>query len=167
MSNVAGFKIATERVRPSYFPVLRAHIELLEESKPTTYSNVAKKLGRSKQAVRQLCQRHPDLLTFIDAALQAENDKFVGAVIRQMAHLAMKGSPQHAEIYLKHIGGVYARSLPLGDGDVPGAGPFNVNNYTFNCLVPRPAVPQLAAATPPAAAVLSTRPSDIPTVRTR
>jgi hypothetical protein len=137
---VDGMAVATERVRPFYHLVLRAHMACLDSGKVPSPVNLAKELRRSRQAVHLMFLRHPDLGAWIDRHVSAANEHYVGSVIRRVAMLAMQGSPQHAELFFKQRVGAFDRR-GFGDEALPPGAELNVNNYTLNLLVPRPEVP--------------------------
>jgi hypothetical protein len=107
LTNLDGIDIAPERVRPSYQPVLRATIGLVEAGKLPTFVNIAKELGRSRQAVFRLFQRHPDLWAWIDRQVQAVDQHFIRSILYRHSMLAMQRSVSSAELVLKFHGGVY------------------------------------------------------------
>jgi hypothetical protein len=156
--NIDGFQVAPERVRPSYHPVLRAFIALVEDGKAPTVVNLALKLSRSRQAVHQMFARHPDLLAWIDRHIQAANVHYTGVIIRRAAMLGAQGSDKHMDIFLKHQGGHYARSAPGDMGNDQGALPGG-QQVVVNLLVPRPEYPQGAIVQAP---TLRLPPPDLP-----
>lgn len=159
--------VATERHRAFYPVVLRAHVALLDEGQPPTFVNLAKKLHRSRQAVHAMFLRHPDLGPWIDRQVSAHTDMYTGSVVHRVAHLAMRGSAQHAEIYFRYRAGGYAPRVGFGmlaadDPSMPG-GVLPGASYTLNLLIPRPPTPELPPHDP---GVMAPRASDIPVVAT-
>lgn len=142
--------------RPSHWRYLRGYIHCLEEIGAPTIGNLGKALGVTKTAVWLFQKRHPEVIRWVNAVLLEQSLQYLGGVQRKVAHLAMRGSPAHAEIFFKVVNGAYARAQQPGDAPDPLTGSMQP---IFNILIPRPepaALPAAPAALPP---VL-----DIPTI---
>lgn len=138
---------------------MRAYLRCLEDGKPPSSVNLARELGVTRQNVHQMLGRHPDLLAWINAAIERENAHFTASVVRRVANLAMAGSPQHAEIFFRHAAGAYSRQGAMGDpagGGITGPGGLN---FTINNLIPRP--PTLAEEALAAGRVVEALPARI------
>jgi len=166
LTKIDGVAVAPERVRPSYQPILRATIGLVEAGKAPTFVNIAKELGRSRQAVFQLFRRHPDLWAWIDRQVQAMDQHFVGSILYRHSMLAMQGMVSSAELVLKFHGGAYGTRK---DGDDNPTGGINPITVQMNYLVPVPPMPasvqeQAAKRLPPPVTVDVTK---VPAVSSR
>lgn len=138
LANVGGFRVAPERVRPSYFPILRAYIQLLEEGKAPTYANIARIVGGHRNTIQQLFQRHPDLWGWLARHVEGSIGHYVPAVLLRHAHLAIQGSVESAKLYLSAMGVNGARGHLSEEGD----GPEDSRYVTHvNILVPHPQLP--------------------------
>jgi hypothetical protein len=145
-------------VRPFYPLFLRAYLRCLEDGKPPTSVNLSRELGVSRQNVHQMLGRHPDLLAWINAAVDRENAHLTASVVRRVANLAMAGSPQHAEIFFRHASGAYARQGTIGDPPGGGTVPAGIS-FTINNLIPRP--PTLAEELAAAGRVVEALPAHV------
>lgn len=151
-------------MRPFYHRIIRAHISLVDQGKPPTFANIAREIGRSRQAVWEVFQRHPDLREWIESRMDREARQLTGSVVRRVGMLAIQGSDKHAEIYLRFCAGGYRladpESVPAGQGLAPGS-------VVLNLLVPVPEMPKLAGAALTAAAAITPLEPRIPVVEVR
>lgn len=92
--------------RPSHWRYLRAYSELLEEGPVVTYAAIAKRMGISRERLWRIRRRWTGLDAWVSEQLTASNQTLVGPVVRKMAMLGLRGSREHAELFLKHAAGV-------------------------------------------------------------
>jgi hypothetical protein len=141
-------------IRPSYHRYLRAHVSLVEQGKGPTLVNLAKELGISGTAVWKFQKRHPDVLAWIGAFIAKGHEHYTALVVRRVGNLAIQGSAQHADIFLKFQSGAYVRAGAPGDPDAPLSDGRIV--VTHNYLIPRPDYAQIPVA------VVSSTPALLP-----
>lgn len=79
---------------------LEAAAHLLDEGKVVNLPNLGAELGITKQGVWKYQRENPGLMAWVSRELMRHNDEYLGAVMRRLAHLAMKGSPEHAKLFL-------------------------------------------------------------------
>lgn len=98
-----------------------------------TFTAIAKRMGIARENLWRLRRRWPGLDGWVSDQLAAGNQAFVGPVVRKMAMLGLRGSREHAELFLKHAAGV------LGH-DSQGSGEVHVHTgpAIINIAVPRP-----------------------------
>jgi hypothetical protein len=130
-----------------------------------TLVNIAKKCGRTRQAVHQMLGRHPDLHRYIAKKVGEELDDLFPLMLRRHYYLGMQGSVDSAEFIAKVRSGYFEsrRGVPFGETDDAGGVPPGTA-VVMNFLVPRPDYPQLPPA-PIAAPTLET--IDAPVVEVR
>jgi hypothetical protein len=111
-----------------------------------TLVNIAKKCGRTRQAVHQMLGRHPDLHRYIAKKVGEELDYLFPLVLRRHYYLGMQGSVDSAEFVAKVRSGYFEskRGLPFGEDE--NDGPLPPGSVVMNFLVPRPDYPQLPPA---------------------
>ena len=107
-------------LRASYWRMLRATLECLENGKPPTAANRARVLGRSRQAVWEFDKRHPDFWEWQDSVVRRTSSNKWGLVKNRAADLAIQGSPTHAEIFCRMESGHYGRGVVIEPPASPG-----------------------------------------------
>ena len=118
-------------VRPSFYRCLRAYVELLDDGQPVTFTALAKQMGISRVNLWRLRRRHEGLDAWVSDQLNASNAHLVGPVVRRMAMLGLRGSREHAELFLKATGNLDRESR----GDSPPVYKINFVN------IPEPSKP--------------------------
>lgn len=143
-------------LRPSWWRVLHAYTSLLEEGKPVTQVAIAKAMNISTMSLWRLHKRNPRLRAWLNEQLCDRNQELVGPVINMLGTTALRTkSPEHAKLFLQAQGSLGPLAGEGAAGDAPALGVQTI----VNILVPRPEVPQIAAAVPPPAKPVSTIPT--------
>lgn len=104
-----------------------------------TFTAIANRMGITRENLWRLRRRHPGLDGWISEQLATGNEHLVGPVVRKMAMLGLRGSVDHAELFLKHVTG------NLG-GAAPAGGPTFNGPTVINLAVPRPGDPPVHAS---------------------
>lgn len=119
-------------VRPSWWRYLRAYVEALEDG-PVTYAAIARRMGVTREQVWRLRRRHPGMERWAAEQLAALNRQLVEPVLAKMAALALRGSREHAELFLRYA---------AQQAEAAAAGSVNVNvshgPQVIMLAVPRP-----------------------------
>jgi hypothetical protein len=130
------------RPRPSHFRYLRAWCALLEDGRAVTYTAVAHEMGIAKRSLFKMRARYPQLDGWISDQIAARAARLVGPVVARLGMLAIKGSADHAALYLKHVVGT---ALPGEPPPAPGGNTVIHNGPVVYLAVPRPGDPAVAA----------------------
>jgi hypothetical protein len=118
--------------KPSHLRLLRAFAEVLDSGAPVTWAAVARAAGISREWLWRLRRQYPALQGWLMAFAKREADDMLDAVVAKLGTMALRGSVDHAKLYLQVCGRI--------GGDGAGA---NVNVHAsgpaiINVAVPRP-----------------------------
>ncbi len=98
-------------------------------------------MGVTRTNLWKLRLRWPGLDAWVSEHLLAGNADLVGPVVRKMAMLGLRGSREHAELFLKHAAGTLGRENQ-GSGEVH----VHTGPAIINIAVPRPGDTAVASA---------------------
>lgn len=135
-------RLAARPEVPAWFHrYLRVQTELLEEAAPVTFQAIAKRMGIDRVSLWRLRRRHPGCDAWVSQQLAEETAHLVGPVLRKMAMLALRGSVQHAELFLKYMAAAHGL-----DGHEAGAVHVHTGPAIINIAVPRPGDPPVSSS---------------------
>jgi hypothetical protein len=120
----------TPTPKPSHHRYLRALLELLDEGEAVTQVAIARRLKISRQSLWKMHNRYPWLAKWASERIERVTAELIGPVIRKMGLIGLRGSKDHAELFLKASGKV-------GSSDAGEQGP-RTGPTIVNIAIPRP-----------------------------
>jgi hypothetical protein len=100
---------------------------VLDSGKPLNAATIGEAMHISRSAVWALRKRHPWLEAWVNEQLEAANNNIVQAVIRKMGAVALRGSVDHAKVFLQAKGRLQSETPQGGPGGGVVAFQVNIN----------------------------------------